>query len=206
MAPAPPPGPERLQQALSRLQCPADASPAPPPGRRAPCYLPRALALRAVPAAHYPDQMAAVLLGVGLGPVEAEQVRGALGGAQVSRAVLLQLAGVLASVDDPPPAASLRELPAGEGLWKKRMGSARKEDTVYSVGGTGGEACLGTRRGPQGVLGQREALCPAGWGWATGGRPDRWLVSAEGLRASAICCDACRSQGAVDEQRTVGSR
>lgn len=84
-------------------------------------YLPGAFALRAVPAAHYPDQLTAILPGAGLGPVEAQQVQGALCGAQVSRVVLLQLA----RVNGPPPAASLRELAAGEGLWKKRTGSAR---------------------------------------------------------------------------------
>lgn len=108
------------------------------PSRRLPCpshlaskprsYLPGALALRAVPAAHYPDQLTAILPGAGLGPVEAQQVQGALCGAQVSRVVRLQLAGVervLVGVEGPPPAASLRELAAGEGVWKKRRGSAR---------------------------------------------------------------------------------
>lgn len=119
-----------LQPRLLGARSPT-AGPQPPavPSRRLPrpshlaskprSYLPWALALRAVPAAHYPDHLAAVLPGAGLGPVEAQQVQGALCGAQVCRVVVLQLAGVkrvLTGVDGPPPAASLRELPTGEAL------------------------------------------------------------------------------------------
>lgn len=70
--------------------------------------------------------------------------------------------------------------PQGKGSERSTRAQPGKEDMVCSVGGIGGEACPGIRRGPQGVLGEREALCPAGWGWATGGSPDLWLVSAEG--------------------------
>lgn len=51
----------------------------------------------------------------------------------------------------------------------------------------------------------RPCVLLGGGGPRVGALTAGWSVL-KGLRASAICCDACRSQGAVDEQRTVGSR
>lgn len=45
-------------------------------------------------------------------------------------------------------------------------------------------------------------LLGGGGSWV-GALTSNWSVL-RGLRASAICWDACKSQGAVDEQRTVG--
>ena len=120
---------------------PHPARPLPPQRLPARGYLPGALALSAVPPAHYPDQAALVLvlLGAGLRVVEAQQVQGALGGAQVS-GLLLRPAGFrgsLAAVVGRPPAAAQGALPTGEGLCKK--GAAQHRAAV--PGGWGGGSC-----------------------------------------------------------------
>lgn len=71
-------------------------------------------------------------------------------------------------------------LPQGKGSGRSARAQPGEEDMVHPLGGAGRGACQGTGRGPQGIFGEWGALCPAGWGWITGGCPDLWLVSAEG--------------------------